>query len=107
MLSGIITAGPLILFAYATQRASMATMGLVQYLNPTLQFLCAVLVFGEPFTIWHKAAFAPDLGWRVMLYSSARSGRKGRRAGASAKCRDIGDQRAVAAHRILGEALAR
>ncbi len=68
--SGIITGGPLILFAYATHKASMATVGLVQFVNPTLQFLCAVVVFGEPFTIWHKAAFA--LIWlAVAIYSLA------------------------------------
>ncbi|PZQ99801.1 MAG: EamA family transporter RarD [Cereibacter sphaeroides] len=70
MASGIITGGPLILFAYATQRASMATVGLVQFVNPTLQFLCAVVVFGEPFTIWHKWAFG--LIWAsIILYSIA------------------------------------
>jgi chloramphenicol-sensitive protein RarD len=70
MLSGIITGGPLILFAYATQRASMATVGLVQFVNPTLQFLCAIVIFGEPFTIWHKLAFG--LIWvAVALYSLA------------------------------------
>jgi chloramphenicol-sensitive protein RarD len=82
--SGIITGGPLILFAYATQRASMATIGLVQYLNPTLQFLCAVVVFGEPFTIWHKFAFG--LIWvAVVLYSVAsfRAERAARSASAS------------------------
>lgn len=66
--SGILTGGPLILFAYAAQRASMATVGLVQFVNPTLQFLCAVLAFGEAFTLWHKAAFA--LIWlAVAIYS--------------------------------------
>lgn len=86
LASGIITGGPLILFAYATQRASMATVGLVQYLNPTLQFLCAVLVFGEPFTIWHKWAFA--LIWvAVLLYTIAsfRSERAARRRSPSAR----------------------
>ena len=58
MLSGPLTAGPLILFSYASRRITMATLGLVQYLNPTLQFLCAVLVFQEPFTLWHGIAFA-------------------------------------------------
>lgn len=68
--SGVITGGPLILFAAATHKASMATVGLVQFVNPTLQFLCAVVVFGEPFTIWHKAAFA--LIWvAVAIYSLA------------------------------------
>lgn len=85
MASGLITGGPLILFAYATQRASLATVGLVQYLNPTLQFLCAVAVFGEPFTRWHVVAFA--LIWvAVLLYSVAsfRNERAARSAAASA-----------------------
>ncbi|MFT4783107.1 MAG: chloramphenicol-sensitive protein RarD [Paracoccaceae bacterium] len=57
-LSGPLTAVPLILFSYASRRVRMATVGLVQYLNPTLQFVCAVLVFGEPFTGWHGVAFS-------------------------------------------------
>ncbi len=36
----------------------LSTLGLVQYLNPTLQAVSAVLVFREPFTGWHTAAFA-------------------------------------------------
>jgi chloramphenicol-sensitive protein RarD len=78
--SGVITGGPLILFAYAAQRASMATVGLVQFVNPTLQFLCAVVIFGEPFTVWHKWAFA--LIWvAVAVYSlgSFRAERAGHR----------------------------
>lgn len=55
--SGIMTATPLILFSYATRRVSMTSIGLIQYLNPTLQFFCAVLVFAEPFTVWHTIAF--------------------------------------------------
>lgn len=68
--SGVITALPLMLFSYASQKARMATVGLVQYLNPTLQFLCAVLAFGEPFTRWHLIAFA--LIWTALaIYSAA------------------------------------
>ncbi|MDZ4095446.1 MAG: EamA family transporter RarD [Paracoccaceae bacterium] len=66
--SGVLTAGPLILFSYASRRVTMATLGLVQYLNPTLQFLCATLVFAEPFTRWHAVAFL--LIWLALaLYS--------------------------------------
>ncbi|MGB8813431.1 MAG: EamA family transporter RarD [Paracoccaceae bacterium] len=66
--SGVITAGPLILFSYASRRVSMATLGLVQYLNPTLQFLCATLLFAEPFSRWHGIAFG--LIWAALaLYS--------------------------------------
>ena len=67
--SGILTGGPLILFSYAARRIPYATLGLVQYLNPTLQFFVAVLVFGEPFTFWHGVTFA--MIWTALaLYSS-------------------------------------
>jgi chloramphenicol-sensitive protein RarD len=56
--SGPLTAVPLMLFSYASRRVTMATLGLVQYVNPTLQFLCATLFFAEPFTLWHQIAFA-------------------------------------------------
>ena len=60
-LSGPLTGGPLMLFAYAARRIPYATLGLVQYLNPTLQFAVAVALFGEPFTAWHAVAFGADL----------------------------------------------
>ncbi|WP_319824117.1 EamA family transporter RarD [Thalassovita sp.] len=70
MVSGPLTATPLILFSAATKRVSLSTVGLVQYLNPTLQFLCAVLVFGEPFGQWHAIAFG--LIWTALaVYSMA------------------------------------
>ncbi|MDF1801507.1 EamA family transporter RarD [Thalassovita sp.] len=86
MLSGPLTATPLILFSTATKRVSMATVGLVQYLNPTLQFLCAVLVFGEPFGQWHAIAFG--LIWTALaIYSLAalRQDRAARRASIAAE----------------------
>ena len=74
--SGVLTGGPLILFSYAAQRVRMATLGLVQYLNPTLQFLVAVWVFAEPFTVAHGLAFA--LIWGALaLYSAAALRRAG------------------------------
>lgn len=71
ILSGPITAGPLILFSYASQRVTMASVGLVQYLNPTLQFGLAVLVFREPFTPYHAIAFA--LIWLALATYSAQA----------------------------------
>ncbi|SDC93288.1 EamA family transporter RarD [Ruegeria marina] len=56
--SGPLTATPLILFSYAARRVPLSTVGVLQYINPTLQFLCAVAVFGEAFTAWHAVAFA-------------------------------------------------
>jgi chloramphenicol-sensitive protein RarD len=84
-LSGALTATPLILFSYATTRVRMATVGLVQYLNPTLQFISAVLIFGEPFGPWHATAFG--LIWlAVAVYSLAAlsQDRAARRASVSA-----------------------
>lgn len=68
VLSGPLTGGPLILFSLAAKRVRMATVGLIQYLNPTLQFGCAVLVFGEAFTPWHGIAF-PLIWTALALYS--------------------------------------
>ena len=74
MCSGPLTAGPLILFTVGARRVRMATVGLVQYINPTLQFSCAVIVFGEPFTRWHAIAFS--LIWVALaLYSVSAFGR--------------------------------
>jgi chloramphenicol-sensitive protein RarD len=56
MFSGLITAGPLMLMTYATQTVRMATVGLVQYLNPVLQFFCAIVLLGEVLTGWHMIA---------------------------------------------------
>lgn len=68
--SGVLTGGPLMLFSYAARRIPYATLGLVQYLNPTLQVVVAVVAFGEPFTRWHAIAFALIWGGLV-LYSWA------------------------------------
>jgi chloramphenicol-sensitive protein RarD len=48
LASGIITTIPLMLFGGAAKRLRFSTLGLIQYISPTGQFLCAVLVFQEP-----------------------------------------------------------
>jgi chloramphenicol-sensitive protein RarD len=55
--SGIVTATPLLLFAAAARRLRLTTLGFLQYLSPTLQFLIAVLVFNEPFTTARQITF--------------------------------------------------
>ncbi len=55
--SGVVTAVPLLFFALGVQRLRLSTVGLLQYLNPTAQFLIAVFAFGEPFTRAHALAF--------------------------------------------------
>lgn len=48
--SGPITAVPLLLFAAGARRISMTTLGLLQYISPTIQLLLAVFVLGEVLT---------------------------------------------------------
>lgn len=58
VLAGPITAVPLIFFAAAARRLPLSTLGLLQYLSPTLQFLLAVFAFGEPLDAARVGAFA-------------------------------------------------
>jgi chloramphenicol-sensitive protein RarD len=55
--TGLITALPLVWFTAAARRLPLATVGFLQYLAPTGQFLCAVLAFREPFAAGELAAF--------------------------------------------------
>lgn len=57
MFSGIVTAVPLLLFATAARRLKLATVGFLQYIAPTLQFLLAVLVYDELFTLSNLCSF--------------------------------------------------
>ncbi|MFI5358268.1 MAG: EamA family transporter RarD [Opitutales bacterium] len=55
---GVVTAVPLLLFAYGARRIRLATLGLLQYIAPTVQFALGVWVFHEPFSPDRAAAFA-------------------------------------------------
>lgn len=68
VLAGPITSIPLLMFSYGARRVSMATTGIAFYINPTLQFLVAVLIFAEPFGTVHMVAF-PMIWGAVILYS--------------------------------------
>jgi chloramphenicol-sensitive protein RarD len=56
--AGAITAAPLLMFAAAARRMPYATLGLLQYIAPSLQFAEAVLLFGEPIRPVHMVTFA-------------------------------------------------
>lgn len=58
VVSGPLTAVPLILFALAAKRLTLATIGMMQYIGPTLQFMLALFVFREVFGLTHGLAFA-------------------------------------------------
>ncbi|SMR72889.1 chloramphenicol-sensitive protein RarD [Aliiroseovarius halocynthiae] len=66
--SGALTAGPLMLFSYASKQLPLATIGVIQYLNPSLQFLCAAFIFAEPITVWHSLAL-PLIWVALAIYS--------------------------------------
>jgi chloramphenicol-sensitive protein RarD len=56
-LSGPITAAPLLAFAYAARHLRFTTLGLLQFLAPTGQFLLGALVYGEPVTVGLLVSF--------------------------------------------------
>jgi chloramphenicol-sensitive protein RarD len=56
--TGAITSVPLLLFAGAARRLPMITLGLIQYIAPSLQFLTGYFLFGEPLSAARLASFA-------------------------------------------------
>lgn len=69
LLAGPLTAVPLLLFASGARRVSLATLGLLQYIGPTLQFLLGVWLFREPFGAGQLAGFV--LIWLALALYSA------------------------------------
>ena len=57
LIAGIVSTTPLLLFTAAARRLPYSTLGMLQFLAPTLQFLLAVLFYGEAFTLAHAVAF--------------------------------------------------
>jgi chloramphenicol-sensitive protein RarD len=66
---GVVTAIPLLMFAYGAQRIRLSTLGLLQYLSPTAQFLIGLLVYHEAFDSGRFQAYA--LIWcGLILYTA-------------------------------------
>jgi len=63
--SGPITAIALFLFAYGTRLLPYSTVGVLQYLTPTLQFICGVFVLHEPFERMRALGFT--IIWAALL----------------------------------------
>ncbi len=69
LLVGVLTAVPLLLFAYGAQRIRLTTLGLLQYVAPTVQFLLGYFVYREPFDAARLQAYG--LIWcGLALYSA-------------------------------------
>ena len=57
VFSGVVSAVPLVAFAYGVRRIPLSVVGLLQYIGPTLQLLLGVWFFREPFTAVHALGF--------------------------------------------------
>ena len=66
--AGAVTALPLLLFNLAVKKISFATIGLIQYIAPSIQFVLAIFLFREPLTTAHLVAF-PLIWAGLGLYS--------------------------------------
>lgn len=66
---GIVTAGPLMIYANGAKRLRLSTIAIMQYIAPTLIFLTAVFIFDEPFSSVKLLAFA--LIWAALVLYSA------------------------------------
>jgi chloramphenicol-sensitive protein RarD len=69
MLGGPLTAFPLLMFAAGARKLPLATLGMLQYIGPTLQLMLAVWVFHEPFSPQRFIGFA--FIWTALLVMSA------------------------------------
>ena len=69
LFAGPLTAIPLLLFAAGARRITLATLGTLQYLSPTLQFLLGVTFFGEPLQGTRLVGFV--VIWTALLVYSA------------------------------------
>jgi chloramphenicol-sensitive protein RarD len=79
-LSGPLTALPLLLFAAGARKIPMATLGVLQYIAPSIQFALGVWLFHEPFTgprlvgfalIWLALVIYTAEGWLAMRHRAA------------------------------------
>ena len=78
VLAGAATAIPLLLFTAAAKRLPYSTLGFLQYVAPSIQFLLAVLVFGEELTNAHLACFGAI--WAALIIFAWEGLRTGRAA---------------------------
>jgi chloramphenicol-sensitive protein RarD len=80
LLTGPATAAPLLMFAYAVQRLRLTTIGMLQYLSPSITFLLAITLFGEPLNGTRLLSFG--LIWlSLAIYTADSFARRGKAMG--------------------------
>jgi chloramphenicol-sensitive protein RarD len=85
IVAGVITTLPLLCFTGAATRLKLSTLGFFQYIGPSLMFLLAVLIYGEPFTSDKAITFAFIWGALVVFsFDGLRNNRKSRKAARAA-----------------------
>jgi chloramphenicol-sensitive protein RarD len=62
---GIVTAVPLMIYANGAKRLTLSTIAIMQYIAPTMIFLTAVFLFGEPFSRARMIAF--PIIWMALI----------------------------------------
>ena len=82
VLGGLITALPLIAFAFGARRIPYSLLGLLQYIGPSLQFLIGVFLFGEGFSQVQAVGFG--LIWLALMVYAAEGWHAQRRRSAVA-----------------------
>lgn len=80
VLAGAVTTVPLLLFAAAARELRMATLGLLQFLAPSLQFLLAITLFGERLDAQKLASFALIWAGLAVYVGGSLAGRRRRAA---------------------------
>jgi chloramphenicol-sensitive protein RarD len=65
---GFLSALPLVLFAMATQRINLSTVGFIMYINPTIQFLIGIFILNESYQVERLVTFG--LVWIALILFS-------------------------------------
>lgn len=68
--TGLVTVVPLLLFAAGVRRLPLSTIGIMQYLAPSITFILAVFVYAEPFSTDHAVTFG-CIWFGLILFSWA------------------------------------
>jgi len=88
MAAGIVSTVPLLCFTAAARRLAYSTVGMLQFIAPTLQFLLAVAIYNEPFTNAHAIAFG-CIWVALALYLGAMI--RNRRASQQQECSEMAE----------------
>lgn len=76
LFAGPLTVLPLLAFAFAARRIQLSTLGIIQYIGPTLQFACGIY-FGEAFTAAHAWCFGFIwVGVAIFAFDAIRKSRR-------------------------------